>query len=213
MIDSNKELEKFKKYVEKKPKILKILKKDQRSYVFIFEYLGKKYVYKEPVEKNRRKWQKFLSIFRGTESKREFFCIKKINSSNFVKTVKPIYYTKKYLIYEYLEGNMPDIKDLDLVIKKLQEIHNAGYLHGDSQIQNFLINKNKEIYIIDSKFQKNKYGKFGAIFEMIYLEESTTSVLNLEISYDKKSFYYKCAISLKKYLIFLRKFKNIIRRR
>ena len=53
-------------------------------------------------------------------------------------------------------------------MKELQKIHSMGYLHGDSHIDNFLITPNKEIYIIDSKFQKNKYGKFRQIFEMMY---------------------------------------------
>ena len=35
------------------------------------------------------------------------------------------------------------------------------------------------------KIFKNKYGKFGEIFEMMYLEDS----VGIEIDYDKKSFY------------------------
>ena len=46
-------------------KLLKVLKDDQRSYVALIEIQGKKYIYKRPIEKNSRKWQRFLSIFRG----------------------------------------------------------------------------------------------------------------------------------------------------
>lgn len=35
-------------------------------------------MYKHPIEKNSRKWQRFLSIFRGSESRREFQNIEKI---------------------------------------------------------------------------------------------------------------------------------------
>ena len=38
-----------------KDKIIKILKNDHRSYVYVFEDEGKKFVYKEPKEKNTRK--------------------------------------------------------------------------------------------------------------------------------------------------------------
>ncbi len=63
-------------------KIIKVLKDDHRSYVCVFEIDGdnKKYVYKEPREKNKRKWQKFLNFFRGSESQREYYQMKKINS-------------------------------------------------------------------------------------------------------------------------------------
>ena len=163
-------------------KIIKVLKDDYRSYVYVFAVDGdnKKYVYKEPMEK--------------------------INSLG-LKTAKPVSYDKNYLIYEYIDGNKPTIDDIDLVVKELQKIHSMGYLHGDSHIDNFLISPNREIYIIDSKFQKNKYGKFGQIFEMMYLEDS----VGIEIDYDKKSFYYKGAMLLRKYLTFLSKLKNIIR--
>lgn len=201
-------IDKIKNYLDNNPKVEKVLKKDHRSYVFIFTFENKKYVYKEPIEKNTRKWQKILSIFRGTESKREFYQMKKINSLPSLKTAKPVFYEKKYLVYEYLEGRKPKIEETDLVVKKLKEIHSLGYLHGDSHLANFLIN-NGEIYIIDSKFQKNKYGKFGEIFEMMYLEKS----LNTKINYEKNNFYYKGAMALRKYLNFFSKLKNIIRGR
>ena len=115
--------------------------------------------------------------------------MEKINSLG-LKTAKPIFYNKEYLMYEYVEGNEPTVDDIDLVVEELKKIHSMGYLHGDSHINNFLISPEKEVYIIDSKFQKNKYGKFGEIFEMMYLEDS----VEIEIDYDKKSFYYKGAI-------------------
>jgi lipopolysaccharide core biosynthesis protein rfaY len=168
-------------------KIIKVLKDDHRSYVYVFElepYGDKKFVYKESREKNKRKWQRFLNFFRGSESKREYYQMEKINSLG-LKTAKPVFYNKEYLMYEYIEGNEPTIDDIDLVVKELKKIHSMGYLHGDSHINNFLISPEKEVYIIDSKFQKNKYGKFGEIFEMMYLEDS----VGIEIDYDKKSFY------------------------
>lgn len=201
-------IDKIKSYLENNPKVEKVLKKDHRSYVFIFTFEGKKYVYKEPTEKNTRKWQKFLAIFRGSESKREFYQMKKINSLPNIKTAEPVFYEKNYLVYEYLEGRKPKMEEVDLVVKELEKIHSLGYLHGDSHLANFLINNGK-IYIIDSKFQKNKYGKFGEIFEMMYLEKS----LSIKINYEKNNFYYKGAMALRKYLNFFSKLKNIIRGR
>lgn len=198
------------KFLENNPKIEKILKKDHRSYVFTFMYQNKLYVYKEPIEKNTRKWQRFLAIFRGRESKREFKQMQKINSLGF-KTAIPIFYEKNFLVYEYVDGRKPFINEneINLVIEELKKIHSKGFLHGDSHLANFLITNKNEIYIIDSKFQKNKYGKFGEIFELMYLEKS----LEKEISYDKTSIYYKIALLFKKFLTFLSNLKNFIRRK
>ncbi|MCI5725807.1 MAG: lipopolysaccharide core heptose(II) kinase RfaY [Fusobacterium gastrosuis] len=198
------------KFLENNPKIEKILKKDHRSYVFTFMYQNKLYVYKEPIEKNTRKWQRFLAIFRGRESKREFKQMQKINSLGF-KTATPIFYEKNFLVYEYVDGRKPFINEneINLVVEELKKIHSKGFLHGDSHLANFLITNKNEIYIIDSKFQKNKYGKFGEIFELMYLEKS----LEKEISYDKTSIYYKIALLFKKFLTFLSNLKNFIRRK
>lgn len=196
------------KLLESNPKIEKILKKDHRSYVFTFRFQDKLYVYKEPIEKNTRKWQKFLAIFRGRESKREFKQMEKINSLGF-KTAKPIFYTNTYLIYEFIYGEKINEKNINYVIAELKKIHSAGYLHGDSHSDNFIINNKNEVFIIDSKFQKNKYGKFAEIFEFMYLEDS----INQKINYDKTSVYYKGAVLLRKYLTFFSNFKNFIRRK
>ncbi len=51
--------------------VLRTLKDDRRSLVQLIRINGKRYVLKVPREKNRRKWQRFLSIFRGGESTRE----------------------------------------------------------------------------------------------------------------------------------------------
>lgn len=200
--------EKIKEFLENNPKILKVLKKDQRSYVFSFIFEDKIYVYKEPIEKNTRKWQKFLAFFRGKESKREFEQMQKINSLGLF-TANPIFYTDNYLVYEFIEGNKASDKNISFIIDELSKIHSLGYLHGDSHIDNFLIDNKNKIYIIDSKFRKNIYGKFGEIFEFMYLEDS----LNIDIPYDKSSFYYRAAVAFRNYLTFYSNLKNFIRRK
>lgn len=194
--------------------IERIFKNDQRSYVALIEIDGEKYVLKRPIEKNRRKWQRFLSIFRGSESRREFENIQRINELDFngaipylaVETKFGLCVVDSYFVYSYLEGEEGTTKDIELISKELKRIHNKGYLHGDSQVMNFLINGNT-VYLIDTKLMKNRYGKFGEIYEFIYLEESCDK----DIEYDRESIYYKVAITLKRYLIWFANFKRRLR--
>jgi len=196
-------------------KILNILKDDRRSYVVLIEIFGEKLVYKIPREKNNRKWQRFLSIFRGSQSKREFLEIEKVSNLGF-NTGKPILAAEKkktlwvidsYFLYTYVEGYQSTWKDAQKVSDILNEIHKLGYLHGDSQLENFIISpKEGKVYLIDIRFIKNIYGKFGQAYEFIYLEESCH---NDEISlYDKNSIYYKGAMVLKNLMDFKRKLRN-----
>ena len=186
-------------------KIEKVFKDDNRSKVSLFTFENEKLVFKVPREKNSRKWQRFLSIFRGSESYREFMQAEKIQNAGLL-TYKPILALEKrkygfvldsYFICEYLSGETGSIKHLEKIKTELDKIHELGYLHGDSQLVNFIID-NKHVYIIDSKFSKNKYGKFGAKYEYIYLEESCPN----EINYEKNDIYYMGAKGLNNLLHF-----------
>ncbi len=215
-LNDEKSLEFFDLIENNRYKLIKILKDDQRSYVALIEIQGKKYIYKRPIEKNSRKWQRFLSIFRGSESKREFKNIEKIREVGLNGAVPYLAVEKKkglvvydsYLIYGYIDGRESSFKDIDLIMSELRKIHSLGYLHGDSHMNNFLI-KGEKVYLIDTKLLWNKYGGFGRAFEFMYLEESCPR----EIDYDKESIYYKGAKGLRNYLTFLAKIKSIRRKK
>ncbi|MEG0562199.1 MAG: lipopolysaccharide core heptose(II) kinase RfaY [Cetobacterium sp.] len=198
-------------------KLLKILKDDNRSKVLLIEIDGQKLVYKTPIEKNTKIWQRILSVFRGSESKREYKNYMKILKIGF-RGPEPFLYCehKKYgitldsfLVMEYLDGEVASLSDLDLVASELRRIHKKGYLHGDSQLSNFMI-KDSKVYLIDVKLLKNIYLKPGEEYEFIYLEESCHQDIDV---YDKASWSYKIAKSLNLYLHWLGRVKKKIRRK
>lgn len=205
----------YKLFLEEKYKVVKDLKNDNRSKVSLLDIDGKKIVLKTPTEKNKRVWQQFLSIFRGSESKREFDNYLKILKNNFL-TLKPIMYFEKksgfivkdsFIMTEFLDGHNATLKDLIIVSEELRKIHSLGYLHGDSQLTNFLI-KDKDIYVIDAKFQKNIYGSVGAAYEFIYLEESCHQEIDV---YNKNTTSYKFAKLANSYFHWFGRMKKKIR--
>lgn len=202
----------YEKIKNKDYKIKKVLKKDQRSEVYLIDILGKEYVYKVPLEKNRRKWQRFLSIFRGGESEREYKSYLKVLENGF-KGPRPVMYCEEkkclmtvdsFFISEYLEGKEGTLNELEIVSKELEKIHKKGYLHGDSQLSNFII-KDDEVYLIDAKLKKNIYFKPGEVYEFIYLEESCHKEIDV---YKKKGISYFLAKTLNRYLHFIGDLKN-----
>lgn len=196
--------------------ILKILKNDKRSYVALIEMQEKKIVYKIPREKNDRKWQRFLSIFRGSQSKREFYEIEEINRLGFntgipllaVEEKSGIMTTDSYFLYTYVEGKQATCENALEVGKILTKIHELGYLHGDSQLENFIVSddENKKIYLIDARFVKNIYGNFGKAYEFLYLEESCHKDGLYLCNHD--TIYYKGAQILKNLLELKRRFRG-----
>lgn len=187
----------FQKWKEKDYSLLRILKDTNRSYVVLIEMDGKQFVCKEPREKNRRKWQRFLSIFRGSESKREGQQMLEIEKRGFSGPSFQFAYEKKigpmvthsFLIYSYIDAEEINLKNAEQAFFYLKKIHEAGFLHGDSQISNFLIHGEK-MYIIDSKFKKNYYGALGKAYELYYFELSCPEIV---FSINREEISYKIA--------------------
>ncbi|MDR1831424.1 MAG: lipopolysaccharide biosynthesis protein [Fusobacteriaceae bacterium] len=162
---------------------LRVLKDDARSYVALVESEAGQFVYKIPREKNRRKWQRFLSIFRGSQSLREYQNISGIKDLGFL-CATPLaaaekrrgpFVTDSFFLYSWIEGRQATAGEAQDIAKILRKIHDLGYLHGDSQLENFVVNEseqNKSIFLIDTRFRRNIYGKFGAAYEILYLKDS-----------------------------------------
>lgn len=196
--------------------VLRVLKDDKRSLVEVIRINGKRYVLKVPKEKNRRKWQRFLSLFRGGESMRECKQLEKLMINGFNAPRPFLALEKKRFgmvvdslsVSEYIESRPSTENDFDIICSSLKEIHGKGFLHGDSQIENFLITDGR-IYLIDCKLLKNIYGKFGEMYEYIYLKESCN--INLENYIDMENIYFKGAKLLNRYLHWWGDFRKKIR--
>lgn len=193
--NDEKYLDYYLKIKRKEFQTVKILKDDQRSYVALISIDGQKMIYKEPKEKNNRIWQRFLSIFRGGESSREFINSEKIQEFGFLGA-EPILaveqYKKKMCVFsfflmDYIESHHAAIEEADMVKKELDKIHSKGFLHGDSQLSNFMINEN-EVYLIDCKLTKNHWSFLGKMWEFLYLEKSCYRSLDSKYS---ETFIYK----------------------
>lgn len=168
--------------LEKKYEDISILKDDKRSLVKIIKMNGNNYVLKVPREKNNRKWQRIINIFRGSDSFRSFQMMNKLEGLG-IESTKAIIAAEKrtpfvvdsLLVMDLLNGEEIHKEYYLKVIEKLGDIHKKGYLHGDSQIQNFML-KDDKIYSIDLRLQKNIYGSIGEMYEFIYLRESCKEI-------------------------------------
>lgn len=185
-------------------KVIGILKNDQRSRVELIEYGEEKLVLKTPLEKDRRQWQRILSVFRGSSSAIEYKNCRKILSKKFLGA-EPVlaiekkngpFVTQSCFVSKFIEGEEGNFQHLQEIGNELEKIHKAGYLHGDSQLVNFMVSS-EGVYLIDCKLRKNIFGKFGSRYEFIYLEESCPEKIEI---YEKDDMYYKGAKLLNSYL-------------
>ncbi len=184
-----------------KYKLVSTLKANQRSKVSLINFNSQQLVLKIPVEKNDRIWIRLMSLFRSGEAFKNLLGMGILND-NGIKTTIPVLAAEKrvfgvvinsWLIYHYIDGkpclneeqNYPDI------VNTLKEIHSKKLLHGDPQIRNF-IEKNGDIYAIDSNPKKPGITGFDFAYEWVYLRKSAPGIERFfgEVI---NSFWYKSA--------------------
>ncbi len=152
------------------------------------------YLLKIPREKNRRLWQRFISIFRGSESFREFCALLKGNAET-LPVPKPIFATEikrgpfvvdSLILMEYLNGRVAEKHDITAVSNLLKKIHAKSLLHGDPHLSNFIISADN-LYTIDCSLRKNFFGAYGVKREFIALEQSCGAPID---TFDKHGLPY-----------------------
>lgn len=193
-----------------------ILKSDYRSLVAKISHHGQEYIVKSPREKHRPGWNRWMTLFRSSEvilaSKR----LKKLEQLLLLGNRPVAAYEKRrrgqvvnsWQLYTYVEGHFPFQESFSRVSEKLESIHRLGYLHGDSQIANFIETASGEIAIIDAKLSKNYWGKFGRYMEIEYLCRSHEGFREL-FQEQQKEWQYKCCQQLKQLQLLFRKIKRL----
>ena len=198
--------------------ILKEIKNNKRSLVLLVSHMGKKFILKSPLEKNRRKWIRFTTLFRNGEAFKTILNMERLNNMG-IKTNNPTMAVEKrvfgmvsdsWMLFEYEEGEPCTEEHYALAVQKLKEIHTKGILHGDPQIRNFLYN-GKEVITIDCNPKRILLGNISKAYEYIYLEKSAEGI-DTHFTFSRDTLSYRIA---KKYSILYwswRRIKKKIRR-
>ena len=126
-----------------------------------FCFADQNLILKIPRARNTRSWERFLTLFRPSESRRIFNSQLKLRDFSLIGPT-PILTAERrkigcvvesFVIYMYLKGVPAKEKDAEDVIEVLIELHNLGYLRGDPQLVNFIIAKGN-VQFIDFKLKK-----------------------------------------------------------
>jgi len=153
------------------------LKDDRRSLVKLGQLNGQKVVAKQHRDKNRRKWSRLLSLIGAAEAKLSFITLIEFKEKG-IESLTPICLLEKkrlamvvdsWLLYEYREGRSSDRSYLPQIIEQLKIIHRHGYRHEDPNFDNFLIDANGAMFLIDCR-GKRRSGLFSDYYDFILLE-------------------------------------------
>ena len=181
--------------IDKNYIISEVIKDTKRNYVALIEIEGKKYIYKEPRNEFRIPQRQFTTLLKKGEALTTLVNINNIIELGIKDFVKPLVAVNKrkngfivfsFFLMEYAQGE-DNRKNLDLIVKRMQEIHKLGYYHGDFNPGNFLV-ENSKIHILDTQGKKMFFGNYRAHYDMITMKYE--SYEEMKYPYKKNFFYY-----------------------
>lgn len=148
--------------LDKRYEVVRELKNNKHNYVArVNADTLPNLVIKEPRKRNKRRWERTMTLFRPSEAMRvhdshlklkelEFACPEPIMAAE----LRPYgFVTTSFFVYRYQSGLPATSEDAPAVSRELQRLHSMGYTRGDPKAQNFLIDNGK-VYFIDFKLAK-----------------------------------------------------------
>jgi len=133
----------------------RVLKSDGQTYAGLVEVDGQLYVLKVPRARNRRIWQRLLSLFRIGTAVRQMESMLRLRQLG-LRAPQPVCAGERrslgmlvdsFLVYEYAEGRMAMRDDAHLVTPELLRLHEMGYLRNDPHAKNYLIDDAGVVFI------------------------------------------------------------------
>lgn len=191
--------------LEKKVKVIHVLKENRRSYIAVIEWKEKIYIIKESRNEYKLIQRKFLSLFKKGEV---LVTLENINrliyKENFKEYAEPYGAIMKrrngmicynLILMEYVgEEVFPDT--LENMMELIKKIHKKGHYHGDFNPSNFILKPNGELKIVDTQGKKMRFGNYRAHYDLLTMKMDNFP--ELEYPYKKNIFYY-LALLIKKY--------------
>ncbi|WP_111498259.1 lipopolysaccharide core heptose(II) kinase RfaY [Marinobacter bohaiensis] len=119
---------------------------------------------KVPRARNGRRWERFLTRFRGSDAVRTFRHLERMAAMGF-SAPEPVLACEQrqggavvdsFVCYRFVDGRPARPEDAPKVIAALQALHQKGYLRSDAQMANFIVN-GERITFIDFRLKKPRF--------------------------------------------------------
>ncbi len=178
---------------------------------------------KIPRERNRRKWERLLTLIRPGEAFRNYDSMMILQRHGIRGTIPLLAAHRKvwgmsvdsFFVYKFIAGTPATKKDLSSVLAELNKLHELGYIRSDPKLVNFLI-KDGDAYFIDFRLSKPRiFARFRCMMNFCkFLRTLSEDRAFLERYFAgnhllKLSYYVQSGFCYSRY--YRRKFKHFLR--
>lgn len=208
--------------LDKRYEHMSALKDNKHNFVAKVETKGlPQLIVKEPRKRNKRRWERTMTLFRPGEAVRIHNSHQKLLELGFL-CPSPLLaaerrdsgvVTGSFVIYRFQEGRPATSADAERVSRELQRLHQKGYTRGDPKALNFLINQD-QVYFIDFKLSKPVlFRKHSMRMEYAHFLHTMPEGINYLPQHERESAGFLFAIWLRRAISDLKRAKRDWRER
>ncbi len=141
--------------------VASVFKDGGRTYIARIEIDGQDCIYKVPRGRNKRRWERLLTLFREGETFRHFRSMARLIDLGF-RAPEPVLAAQRrsrgmvvdsWLLYRFVEGKKAGSGDAGPITRELLRLHEMGYLRRDPHAKNYLV-ADGGIVFVDSRLTR-----------------------------------------------------------
>jgi hypothetical protein len=193
------------------------LRDDYRSYVGVVQAKGTSIVLKSPRLKNQSRWIRWTTLFRRGEA---FDTIAKlwIARKGGAPVADPVFAMEKraagqivdsWMAYFYIDGRRCESPEYPALIRSLESLHAAGWVHGDPHFDNFLWD-GTQVRILDCRPRRPSFGSISRAYDFVLLRNSRPELGGL-LGDQPRTAAFRCAVAYDRWIHGWRAWKKKIR--
>jgi heptose II phosphotransferase len=140
-----------------------VLRNSRHSRCVRFEWGEQTLLLKVPTARNTRRWERFLSLWRGSESWRIFSSMARLRDMGFhgpepvlcAEVLNHRMVRSSFVVYVFLQGRPVGADDVGQVSAALSDLHQMGWTRNDARAVNFLMLPDGQVGWIDFKLKRS----------------------------------------------------------
>ncbi|RMJ01779.1 hypothetical protein DOQ08_03058 [Marinobacter litoralis] len=178
-------------------------------------------ILKVPRARNKRRWERLLTRFRGSDSVRHFRQLHFMRELGF-QAPEPVLAGElkqggavidSFVLYRFVEGIPPSHEHSEVVLGTLLALHDKGYVRNDPQLANFLLT-DMGVCFIDFRLKKPRFFRLLSMNrEVVQFLKSCSAPESIVPEHVRASIWFRIAKRFDAFGAAVKRWKKSLRRR
>jgi tRNA A-37 threonylcarbamoyl transferase component Bud32 len=195
-----------------------LIQENDRGTVSVVRRGGAMLVVKRSRIQERRRWIQFHSLYRGGEGTRAFRNLVLLREAG-LPVPEPIlaldesrfgFVIASWHVYRYLEGQACTCEDAPLIARTLKRMHDAGWVHRDPHVRNFLTHDG-EAGIIDCARARPWRSGYARRYDVVLLSTCCAGAREFYPGFSASDPLYALAQWHNRWIVRWRRIKRMVR--